>query len=272
LTFPASTPSCSKCKRGLLLEQWTRMASLPFEEWVEYPDAFCDCEQGRRAWERAQVDRQTHEEILRRHAQEVEEHRLKMQGRRHDRSGIPEQLKDYSLKRFFALAGTDHAAQTPGKMVLALAQDGFVSTPKGQKRYGLLVSGPARTGKTGLCVPFLLDAVRKGRETAFLDYLVFMRTVRDGYSDHTADASIDRAIDVDVLLLDNMGRLRATPTEHTLTVLDEILNQRAVHQRITLVTTRLAPAEFAEQFGDSIAEAVRRLCVTAELKRALVAV
>lgn len=195
-----------------------------------------------------------------------------MQSRRLDRSGIPEPLKDYSLKRFFVLAATEHAAQTAGRSALGLAQDGFVLTPKGQKRYGLLVSGPAHTGITGLCVPVLLDAVRKGPEAAFLDYLVFMRTVRDGYSDHTADASIDRPIDVDVLLLGNMGRLRATPTEHTLTVLDEILNQRAVHQRITLVTTRLAPAGFAEQSGDSIAESVFRLCVAAYLKRALVGV
>jgi DNA replication protein DnaC len=116
----------------------------------------------------------------------------------------------------------------------------YPTTPKP----GLLLIGEPGTGKTHLAVAALRRLIARGFEGLFYDYQNLLDRIRAGYD--AASGASDReayraALDVEVLLLDDLGAHRVTDwVEDTVT---SIVTYRCNHRKALIATTNLPDAD-----------------------------
>ncbi len=125
-------------------------------------------------------------------------------------------------------------------------------------RPGLLLVGDTGTGKTHLAVAALKAIIAKGHEGLFFDYQNLLDRIRAGYD--SASGASDReayrsALDVEVLLLDDLGSHRVTEwVEDTVT---SIITYRCNNKKPLIATTNLdvdetAPAAYTTPGGTAV--------------------
>ena len=104
-------------------------------------------------------------------------------------------------------------------------------------RKGLLLMGPAGAGKTWLVAAFIRELIfGHGVPVMFRDFFHLLAELRSGYSSDTPESQlIDPLVDVEVLVIDELGKGRNTPWEQN--ILDVIISQRYNDQKTTLFTS-----------------------------------
>ena len=111
--------------------------------------------------------------------------------------------------------------------------------------------GDPGTGKTHLAVAALRRIMEKGFEGLFFDYQNLLDRIRSGYdpSSNSSDKEAYRiAMDVDVLLLDDLGAHRVTDwVEDTVT---SIITTRCNHRKPLIATTNLIDTEAGYTVSD----------------------
>jgi DNA replication protein DnaC len=104
---------------------------------------------------------------------------------------------------------------------------------------GLLFSGSNGVGKTHLAVAALTELVTtKGARGEFWDFQELMREIKRSYDPETMTTEtqvLDPVVNVDVLLLDDLGAWKITDWMND--TLFYILNSRYLQKRPTLITT-----------------------------------
>jgi len=116
---------------------------------------------------------------------------------------------------------------------------------------GLLFMGPSGVGKTHLAVAVLQElATTKGARGQFWDFHSLIREIKNSYNPETRTTELqvlEPVIDIDVLLLDDLGAWKLT--DWMLDTLFYILNGRYMAKRSTLITTNFqdAPPEVARK-------------------------
>ena len=109
---------------------------------------------------------------------------------------------------------------------------------------GLLLVGEPGTGKTHLAVGVMKALIDKGHECIFFDYQNLLDRIRSGYdaSSGTSDReAYAKALDADVLVLDDLGAHRVTEwVEDTVT---SIITYRCNHRKPLIATTNLPDDE-----------------------------
>ncbi len=117
---------------------------------------------------------------------------------------------------------------------------------------GLVLMGAPGTGKTHLVAAFIYELIfRHGMPTLFQDFFDLLSRLRSGYSrDEPEEALIAPLIQVDVLVVDELGKGRNTPWEQT--ILDTIISHRYNDRKTTVFTTN-----FTESRRTTLAERVR---------------
>ncbi len=112
------------------------------------------------------------------------------------------------------------------------------------KHPGLLLMGDPGVGKTHLAVAAFRAAMAKGFEGLFFDYQNLLDRIRSGYdaSSNSSDREAYRvAMDIDVLLLDDLGAHRVTDwVEDTVT---SIITSRCNQRKPLIATTNLIDPE-----------------------------
>jgi chromosomal replication initiation ATPase DnaA len=117
---------------------------------------------------------------------------------------------------------------------------------------GLLITGPAGTGKAHLAAAILRWRVEHGKWATFRRLAEFYQALRESYRLNTSEADVLRPyIEGKFVVLDDLGGGALSDFERraVLEVLDRRLNQR----KLTVVTTNWSLAEIAERVDDRVA-------------------
>jgi DNA replication protein DnaC len=155
-----------------------------------------------------------------------------------EKSGIPPNYVRASLDNF--QVPQDNPIAATGLRTVLLQVRSFVREFPTLERPGLLLVGHTGSGKTHLAVAALKAIIDKGHQGLFLDYPRLLERIQSSY-DKTSGMS-DReayrsALDVDVLLLDELGAHRMSDwVEDTITA---IVTHRANHNKPLIATTNL---------------------------------
>jgi DNA replication protein DnaC len=147
-------------------------------------------------------------------------------------------------------------------------------------KVGLLMVGPVGIGKTHLACAALRELVLAGHSGLFYSYADLLSEIRNTYNDNgglkyftdpdgnrweTESQILNHVINVDVLLLDELGKVKAS--EWVLDKIREIIGGRYDKKHTTLVTTnfpleRKKPADVSlpEKIGADMVSRLREMC------------
>lgn len=101
---------------------------------------------------------------------------------------------------------------------------------------GLLLGGPVGVGKTYLLAAIAKNFAARGLTVKFVDFFQLLNELKAAYSDSKSDAGVLKPlIDVDVLIIDEMGKGRNSDWE--MSILDQVVMGRYNQNRIVVAST-----------------------------------
>lgn len=156
-------------------------------------------------------------------------------------AGVPWRWRDASFSSY-SLNG--HLSRFEAAHILA---NGFAQKYPVIEERGLVMIGTCGTGKTHLGVSVLRELTAKGIACRFCDYAELIEQMRASYhpeSDESARNLVAPFLEVEVLLLDDLGAVRGS--EWVLEQVLVLLNTRYKHGRPTIITTNYRDAALAE--------------------------
>jgi DNA replication protein DnaC len=159
-----------------------------------------------------------------------------------------------------------------------------------REKAGLLFVGPVGVGKTHLACTTLRELILAGHSGLFYSYADLLTEIRNTYNDsgsrkfltdpdgnrwETESQILNHVINVDVLLLDELGKVKAS--EWVLDKVREIIGGRYDKKRTTLVTTnfpldpkpvsgKLAEIPLQDKVGADTVSRLREMCHIVEME------
>ena len=119
----------------------------------------------------------------------------------------------------------------------------------------LLLYGPTGLGKTFLCNCIAREILDKGFTVLYLTAGEFCRLAEDAQfrrreEDDDGESPLTDLFEVDLLLLDDLGTEFATAL--TTSALFQVLNQRLLNRKHTVISTNLSPQRLRDAYSDRI--------------------
>lgn len=186
-------------------------------------------------------------------------------------SGVPRRYHDLTLETFRPLAAADAGKLTAFRAVEEFIANGSVEQ-RGKSRRHLLLSGPFGTGKTGLLTTALRHHLDAGRACLWIEFYDFCAEVQAGYGNGESENRVKAAIEADILMLDDVGdaernhsKTGFAETDDKRTIFRRIINARYNADRVTLLTTNLAPEQMAQQFDVRTVDRLMEMCAMYKL-------
>lgn len=165
---------------------------------------------------------------------------------------------DWSLDTFpFA-----HQQTVDASHIRTLSGMGFIDRPE-----NLVLIGPPGTGKTGLAIGLLRQALVNGYRGRFYNAQDLIDELYASLADHSTTRLVKRLATYDVLAIDELGSMNLKP-EHT-NALFQPLEQRYA-RKSTLITTNLDFDQWYHLFRnkplvDALLDRLRHHCITLRL-------
>jgi DNA replication protein DnaC len=157
---------------------------------------------------------------------------------------IPARYKDASLKAFSNNTGNCQA-------VVQKVQD-WIRQFQNSGSKGLLLGGPVGVGKTFVLASIAKALVARGVRVKFIDFFQLLAEVKAGYGENRSEMTIiSPLIDVDVLLIDELGKGRNT--EFELTILDQLVMGRYNANKAIVASTNCLFQETSPNYAYNIA-------------------
>jgi DNA replication protein DnaC len=156
-------------------------------------------------------------------------------------SGIPKRYAHCELSNF----DLDERQAAYASLASARLMAGRFVEDYPIQREGLLFIGPIGTGKTHLAVSVIKQLIReKSVKCLFADYKTLLHSIRHTYNPEvplTEDEALRPVLEADVLVIDDLGSVRAT-SEWVWDTVSMVLNTRYNDNLTTIVTTHLMDA------------------------------
>lgn len=235
-------------ERRCCLEHGTYMARMIFANGKKVSDGFCPICQ--RLKEEAEAKAQAAEKA--KLAAEKERKRLETAL---GRACIPADFRDKTFDTFIA--------DTPElKAALDLAKRFVSGWQKAREGgYGLLFYGNPGTGKSHLAISILKALLPQvtGLYTRVPDMIGYIRAQWRPDGETSSYAAIRRYVDLDLLVLDELGVQSGSINEQTL--LFEVIDARLSENRPTIFLSNLKPKNLAPIIGDRLVDRIKGKCV-----------
>ena len=167
-------------------------------------------------------------------------------GRIWETAEIPAKLQRYTLESYLTLPGANAALVEKLRRCLAV------------ERAWLLLFGAAGTCKTGLSIALMVAAMAAGKSGLYVvvpDFLERLRATYGGDGGPGELAVMASAAEVDVLLLDDVGKASLSPWGRE--KLFTLVNRRDAQERRTIVTTNLSLPELEQHLGSPTFDRLR---------------
>src|SRR6266511_2366121 len=128
---------------------------------------------------------------------------------------------------------------------------GYLDRPEG----GVFICGPNGAGKTMLAAAIVNELVLTQRIAASYESAPkLLRFIQSGFKDHTADDRLDALLEVELLLIDDLGAEHKSGwNEQTVF---EIVDTRYKHGRRTLITANIRRKDLSKRLASRIADMV----------------
>jgi DNA replication protein DnaC len=173
-------------------------------------------------------------------------------------SNIPPNFVDKSIESFQLPHDNPVARQALADVLLEVKK--YARDYPVVDKPGLLLIGNPGTGKTHLAVGALKSLITKGFEGLFYDYQQLLTDIQRSWSQQAGaeqDAIFRRVMEIEVLLLDDLGARRAMDWVED--VVTELITYRYNHRKPLIATTNLAEPAAGHQVsgGKTVGGAVR---------------
>ncbi len=225
---------CMKCGgTGILIEPGPRAEAQPCECARHCPV----CHGARFVFEKDQARRDVARMC------DCEQRRLRI--RLYNEAGVPGKFFDARLDDRFR-----DARHPKIREAFDTLRDFARNYERGQQ--GILLMGPSGVGKTFLVAAFIHEIVfRHGIPALFRDFFHLLSELRSGYSQDKPESElIEPLVDVEVLVIDELGKGRNTPWEQN--ILDVIISHRYNSRKTTVFTSN-----YTDSRGTTLSERVR---------------
>jgi len=253
---------CKKCSNGLLTPYQWGMLSKPGVA-LDVLD-ICDCRAGD-SWRKHVLKLQGKVST----EEELQQAKRTQQQRVMDlfpNCAIPRNFREYTIVGYEELVRND----IPKRRFLAALQnfinnDGrIVRKNTGEIQYGLLAHGPSGVGKTGALTCLYMWLRERGKSGLWITFHQLLDVLRD-FNDPRHDSRLSILNRVDVLLIDEFGDPKGTPTDFQINSLFDILKVREEEARTTLITTNLDVETLRTKFDERSIVRLERLCAVVDV-------
>ena len=117
---------------------------------------------------------------------------------------------------------------------------------------GLLISGPVGIGKTFILASIAKSLAIRGIKVRFIDFFQLITQIKACYANHQSEQTLLMPLlDVDVLVIDELGKGRNTDFE--LTILDQLIMGRYNQKKVIVASTNctILSNETTDSYGES---------------------
>ncbi len=122
---------------------------------------------------------------------------------------------------------------------------------------GLLLWGANGTGKSSIAVILGKEFRRRGYPVLYMEAADMKRVVVDREMFDDEQLFWDRALNVSVLILDDLGKGCVDGTGFGMRLLDELIRHRNAHKLVTIITTNWRTKELASEVMASTAASLK---------------
>jgi hypothetical protein len=166
-------------------------------------------------------------------------------------------LLNAGVGKTYQQIGWDDIADGVDSAVRSKVADWLTQNLEYKVNYGMgltLWSKDKGTGKTALSALVLKSLLASNYSGYFLQLNVLVDEYQATWRDEEARAWFNRRIrDVEVLVVDDMGREGHGRANVIIAMLDSVIRSRVANQKTTIMTTNYTPEEMRQGYGDNLA-------------------